>query len=80
MQIIASGEPGLFKAVGFTCRFVRLPRRFAERGELSTDGVTAVDRLGLEVDVTTVERTIADPSIVMIWPEALRNFSTRWIW
>ena len=61
MQIIASGEPGLFKAVGFTCRFVRLPRRFAERGELSTDGVTAVDRLGLEVDVTTVERTIADP-------------------
>ena len=60
VQIIASGEPGLFKAVGFTCRFVRLPRRFAERGELSTDGVTAVDRLGLEVDVTTVERTIAD--------------------
>ena len=55
VQIIASGDPGLFKAVGFACRFVRLPRRFAERGELSTDGVTAVDRLGLEVDVTTVE-------------------------
>ena len=58
VQITASGEPGLFKAVGFTCRFVRLPCGFAERSELS--GVTVVDRLGLEVHVTTVERTIAD--------------------
>ncbi len=60
VQVIASGEPGLFKAAGFTCRFVRPPCGFTERSKSSADGVTAVDRLGLEVDVTTVEGTIAD--------------------
>lgn len=55
VQVIARGEPSIFEAVGFTCRFVRPPRGFAP-----PDGVTAVDRLGLEVSVTTIERTIAD--------------------
>lgn len=59
-QVIASGEPGLFKAAGFTCRFVRPLRGFAGRNESSADGVMVADRLGLEVAVTTVERTIAD--------------------
>lgn len=60
VQVIARGEPGVFEAVGFTCRFVKPPCGFAQRDGTLTDGVTAVDRLGLEVSVTTVERTIAD--------------------
>ena len=55
VQIIAQGEPGLFEAAGFACRFVRPPRGFAP-----PDGVMAVDRMGQEVRVTTIERTIAD--------------------
>ena len=55
VQVITSGEPGMFEAVGLTCRFVGLPRGFAP-----LDGVTTVDRLGLGVRVTTIERTIAD--------------------
>ena len=55
VQVIAEGEPGLFEAAGFACRFVRPPRGFAP-----PDGVMVVDRLGQEVRVTTIERTIAD--------------------
>ena len=55
VQVIAQGEPGMFEAAGFACRFVRPPRGFAP-----PYGVMAVDRLGQEVRVTTVERTIAD--------------------
>ena len=55
VQVIAKGEPGLFEAAGFACRFVRPPRGFAP-----PDGVTVVDRLGQVVRVTTIERTIAD--------------------
>ena len=55
VQVIAEGEPGLFEAAGFACRFVRPPRGFAP-----PDGVMAVDRMGQEVRVTTIERTIAD--------------------
>ena len=55
VQVIAKGEPGMFEAVGLACRFIRPPRGFAP-----PDGATAVDRLGQEVRVTTVERTIAD--------------------
>ena len=55
VQVIAQGEPSIFEAVGFACRFVRPPRGFAP-----PDGVMAVDRLGQEVRVTTIERTIAD--------------------
>ena len=55
VQVIAPGEPGMFAASGFACRFARPPRGFA-----SPDGVTALDRLGQEVRATTVERTVAD--------------------
>ena len=55
VQVIAQGEPGLFEAAGFACRFVRPPRGFAP-----PDGVMAVERMGQEVRVTTIERTIAD--------------------
>ena len=55
VQVIAEGQPGLFEAAGFACRFVRPPRGFAP-----PDGVMAIDRLGQEVGVTTIERTIAD--------------------
>lgn len=55
VQVIVQGEPGMFEAVGVTCRFVRPPRGFAP-----PDGVMTVDRLGQEVRVTTMERTIAD--------------------
>ena len=44
----------MVEAAGFARRFVRPPRGFAP-----PDGVTAVDRLGQEVRVTTIERTIA---------------------
>ena len=60
MQVIAGGEPGTFEAVGFTCRFIKPPRDFTPRNGISADGVTEIDRLGLGVDVTTVERTIVD--------------------
>ena len=55
VQVIAEGEPGMFEAADFACRFVRPPRGFA-----APDGVMAIDRLGQEVRVTTIERTIAD--------------------
>ena len=55
VQVIAEGEPGMFEAAGFACRFVRPPRGF-----VPPDGVTTVDRLGQEVRVTMMERTIAD--------------------
>lgn len=55
VHVIAHGEPGVFEAAGLTCRFVRPPRGFAP-----PDGVTVMDRLGLEVRVTTIERMIAD--------------------
>ena len=60
VQVIARGEPGMFEAVGFTCRFVKPPRGFAQQDGTLADGVTAVDRLGLKVSVTTIERMIAD--------------------
>ena len=60
VQVIARGEPCMYEANGLTCRFIRPPRGFAGRNGTAADGVTVVDRLGLEVDVTTVERTITD--------------------
>ena len=60
LQVVARGEPCLFEASGFTCRFVRPPRGFAGRNGSSTDGVTAVDRLGLDIDVTTLEWTVVN--------------------
>jgi len=55
VQVIAKGEPGLVEAETLTCRFVRPPKGFAP-----PDGVTVVDRLGLDVQATTLECTLAD--------------------
>ncbi len=55
VQVIARGEPGIFETADFTCRFIRPPRGFAP-----PDGIALIDRLGLEVAVTTIERTVAD--------------------
>jgi predicted transcriptional regulator of viral defense system len=55
VQLIAPGEPRHLQATGFSCRFIKPPRGFSH-----TEGVTTVDRLGLAVPVTTVERTIVD--------------------
>jgi len=55
VQVIAPGDPGLLETADFPCRFVKSPKGFA-----APDGVTIVDRLGLEVMVTTIERTVAD--------------------
>jgi predicted transcriptional regulator of viral defense system len=55
VQVIANGEPGLFEAAGFTCRFIKPPRGFA-----LPDGIVSLDRLGLQLAVTTIERTIVD--------------------
>lgn len=60
VQVIARGEPGVFEAVDFTCRFVKPSRGFAQRDGTLADGVTVVDRLGMDVNVTTIERSIAD--------------------
>ena len=60
VQVIARGEPGMFEAAGFACRFVKPPRGFAQQDGTLADGVTTVDRLGLDVSVTTIERTIVD--------------------
>jgi predicted transcriptional regulator of viral defense system len=55
VQVIAPGEPGLLETEDFPCRFVKAPKGF-----VPADDVTVVDRLGLDVKVTTLERTIAD--------------------
>ena len=60
VQLIAPGEPRMFEANGLTCRFVRPPRGFTGPNGAAMDSVTVVDRLGLDVKVTTLERTIAD--------------------
>ena len=60
LQVIAGGEPGMHKTNGLACRFIRPPRGFSDRQGSFADGVTVVDRLGLLLDVTTVERTITD--------------------
>ena len=55
VQVIAPGAPGVLETHDFSCRFIKPPR-----GLTPLDGVTVVDRLGLAVSVTTVERTFAD--------------------
>ena len=55
VQVIAHGEPGMFAANNLRCRFIRPPRGFG-----LPNSVTVVDRLGLEVRLTRIERTIAD--------------------
>lgn len=55
VQLIARGEPGLVQTAGFACRFVSPPSH-----DSRIEGVTTVDRQGLAVNVTTLERTLAD--------------------
>jgi predicted transcriptional regulator of viral defense system len=55
VQVIAPGEPGLVETVDFTCRFVSPPSHHTP-----SEGVTAIDRQGLAVSVTTLERTLVD--------------------
>lgn len=55
VQLIAGGEPGLVKTADFACRFVSPPSHHS-----SSEGVTAIDRQGLAVSVTTLERTVVD--------------------
>ena len=60
VQILTSGAPGRCEAAGFDCRFINPIRGYRGSQDALTDGVTTIDRLGLDVRVTTVERTIAD--------------------
>ncbi len=60
VQVIAPGEPGIVETAEFLCQFVTPPRGISLRNDSLSDGVTVVDRMGLEVNVTTIERTIAD--------------------
>ena len=60
VQVIAPGEPRVYEADGLICRFVKPPRGFTGPAAPETDGVTSVDRLGMEVPVTTLARTVAD--------------------
>ena len=60
VQVIAPGQPGIMETADFSCRFVKPPRGFTRKNGSLVDGVTVVDRMGLDVSVTTVERTIAD--------------------
>ena len=55
VQVIAAGQPLTLRAEGLTCRFVRPPKG------LNTPGaVEAIDRVGVLVPVTTLERALAD--------------------
>ena len=56
-QVIAPGQPKLHVTPRITCRFV-VPR--APFDPSSKEDVVSIDRLGLEVKVTTLERTIVD--------------------
>lgn len=55
VQLIARGEPGLLDTVDFACRFVSPPRHHSP-----SDGVTTINRQGLAINVTTLERTLVD--------------------
>ncbi len=60
VQVIAPGGPGVVETADFSCRFVKPPRGLTHKNGSLADGVTVVDRMGLDVRVTTIERTIAD--------------------
>jgi predicted transcriptional regulator of viral defense system len=55
VQVIAAGQPLTLEADGLTCRFFRPPKGF-----LTPGAIEAIDRLGVLVPVTTLERTLAD--------------------
>lgn len=60
VQLISPGTPGIFRAAGFSCRFLRPPRGFNLESSRPEDGIKVVNRTGLGVRVTTVEQTIVD--------------------
>lgn len=55
VQALSAGDPTLFETPDFTCRFWKPPAGFSAKRD-----VTRVDRAGLDVRVTTLERTIVD--------------------
>lgn len=55
VQLIARGEPGLIETIDFACRLITPPIHYWE-----VEGVTTVERQGLDVKVTTLERTLVD--------------------
>jgi len=55
VQVIAEGQPLTLHAEGLTCRFVRPSKGLNTPGAIET-----IDRLGVLVPVTTLERTLAD--------------------
>lgn len=55
VQVIAHGEPSMLETLDFACKFIRPPRGFE-----SSNSVSVVDRMGLDVRLTSIERTIAD--------------------
>jgi predicted transcriptional regulator of viral defense system len=55
VHAISKGEPTVFETPQFSCRFVKWPA-----GLVATRDLTTVDRAGLTVRVTTLERTLAD--------------------
>lgn len=54
VQVIAAGKPGRLQTSDFTCRFVK------PAVALEPEAIAKVDRLGMDVAVTTLERTVAD--------------------
>lgn len=55
VQLIARGEPGLLETADFSCRFVCPPRHHSP-----SDGMIIIERQGLAIGVTTLERTLVD--------------------
>ena len=55
VQVIAPGEPGVVSMKDFCCRFVSPPGRLP-----LAEGVTRLERHGLTIEVTTLERTVVD--------------------
>lgn len=55
VQAISKGEPTTFETPDFSCRFFKRPSGF-----VATRDVATLDRAGLSLRVTTLERTVVD--------------------
>jgi predicted transcriptional regulator of viral defense system len=55
VQAVTGGEPTLFETPDFTCRFVKQSKGFNAARDVMT-----LDRAGLRLNVTTLERTLVD--------------------
>ena len=55
VQAITGGEPTVFGTPDFSCRFVKEPAGFVAKRD-----VAVLDRAGLQLRVTTLERTLVD--------------------